>query len=49
MPARRLGHGTSGLSPEATELANRLAEQIEKLDVDTVRRMLALLDGKGEG
>ena len=37
---------TSGLSPEATELANRLAERIEKLDAETVRRMLQILDGK---
>ena len=41
---------TSGLSPEATELANRLAERIEKLDPETVRKMLALLDRKpGDG
>ena len=41
---------TSGLSPEATELANRLAERIEKLDPATVRKMLALLDRKpGDG
>lgn len=31
---------TAGLSPEATELANRLAEQIHELDDDTVRRIL---------
>ena len=37
---------TAGLSPEATELANRLAERIEKLDAETVRRMLQILDGK---
>ncbi|HEX6102425.1 MAG TPA: helix-turn-helix domain-containing protein [Alphaproteobacteria bacterium] len=41
---------TSGLSPEATELANRLAERIEKLDPETVRKLLALLDRKpGDG
>jgi transcriptional regulator with XRE-family HTH domain len=37
---------TAGLSPEQTELANRLAERIEKLDTETVRRMLELLEGK---
>lgn len=31
---------TSGLSPEATELANRLAEQIHDLPADAVKRML---------
>ena len=40
---------TSGLSPEATKLANRLAERIEKLDAETVRRMLAMLEGKDGG
>jgi transcriptional regulator with XRE-family HTH domain len=42
----RITVDTSGLSPEATELANRLAERIEKLDPETVRKMLALLDSK---
>ena len=37
---------TAGLSPEQTELANRLAERIEKLDTETVRRMLELLNGR---
>ena len=37
---------TAGLSPEQTELANRLAERIEKLDAETVRRMLELLNGQ---
>lgn len=37
---------TAGLSPEQTELANRLAERIEKLDAETVRRMLGLLNGQ---
>ena len=31
---------TAGLTPEATELANRLAEQIHELPHDTVERML---------
>jgi transcriptional regulator with XRE-family HTH domain len=35
---------TSGLAPEATELANRLARSIRSLDSRTVRRMLAALD-----
>lgn len=34
---------TSGLSPEATELANRLAEQIHELPQQAVDRMLAEL------
>ncbi len=34
---------TSGLSPRATELANRLAECIGKLDEATLLRMLQLL------
>lgn len=31
---------TTGLSPEATELANRLAQRIRRLDAETVREML---------
>jgi hypothetical protein len=42
----RITVDTSGLSPEATELANRLADRIEKLDPETVRRMLELMEGK---
>ena len=34
---------TAGLSPEATELANLLAERIRKLPPATVERMLELL------
>lgn len=34
---------TSGLSPEATELANRLSESIHELPQDTVQRILAEL------
>jgi transcriptional regulator with XRE-family HTH domain len=34
---------TSGLDPLATELANRLAESVEKLDRATLERLLALL------
>ena len=36
---------TSGLSPEATELANRLARQIRDLPDETISRMLGELDG----
>ncbi len=35
---------TAGLSPAATELANRLADQIHDLPPETVERMLALLN-----
>lgn len=34
---------TAGLSPEATELANRLAEQIHRLPQDVIERMLGEL------
>jgi len=34
---------TSGLEPEATELANLLAERIGGLDLPTVKRLLAQL------
>jgi transcriptional regulator with XRE-family HTH domain len=36
---------TSGLSPEATLLANLLAEEIEKLPAEKLQAMLALLKG----
>ncbi|AWK85898.1 helix-turn-helix domain-containing protein [Azospirillum thermophilum] len=35
---------TSGLTPRATELANRLAERIHDLDEPALDRMLAILD-----
>lgn len=35
---------TGGLSPAATELANRLAERIRDLDEATLGQMLALID-----
>lgn len=39
---------TAGLTPEATELANRLAQQIAALDDETVARWLAeLRDDRG--
>ena len=37
---------TAGLAPEATELANRLAECIDDLDTVALRRMLALVKGE---
>lgn len=39
---------TAGLSPRATELANRLAERIGKLDEDTIERMLAALEATND-
>ncbi|MDF2370812.1 MAG: helix-turn-helix domain-containing protein [Rhizobiaceae bacterium] len=35
---------TSGLSPEATELANRLSSSIKHLGPDDIRRLQAILD-----
>ncbi len=40
---------TAGLSPRATELANRLAEDIAKLDEATIEAILARLDGRTDG
>lgn len=37
---------TAGLSPRATELANRLAESIGKLDEDTIEAMLTALEAQ---
>ncbi len=34
---------TSGLSPEATELANLLAQKVRRLPVETIERLLAEL------
>ena len=39
---------TAGLSPAATELANRLAAQIDDLPAETVDRLLAALDEASE-
>lgn len=36
---------TAGLTPEATELANRLAEKIGALDQASIRRMLGMVLG----
>jgi transcriptional regulator with XRE-family HTH domain len=40
----RITIDTSGLSPKATELANRLADDIAKLDVAALDELLAALD-----
>ncbi len=37
---------TSGLSPRATELANRLAYSIKELDDEQLQILLGILDGK---
>ncbi|MEX2249375.1 MAG: helix-turn-helix transcriptional regulator [Parvibaculum sp.] len=37
---------TSGLAPEATEAANRLAEEIAELGPVEIARLLAILDGR---
>jgi transcriptional regulator with XRE-family HTH domain len=38
---------TSGLSPRATELANRLARRIGELSEEEIARILAVLDSAG--
>ena len=38
---------TSGLSPQATEFANRLAERIAELPEDALARMMAEVEGVG--
>lgn len=43
---------TSGLAPKATELANRLADEIGRIEERTLSEMLAMLDAtkrKGKG
>jgi transcriptional regulator with XRE-family HTH domain len=42
----RITIDTSGLSPSATELANRLADDIARLEPNTLNDMLALLTAK---
>jgi transcriptional regulator with XRE-family HTH domain len=42
----RITIDTSGLSPKATELANRLADEIGRLDAATLEELLAVLDRK---
>ncbi len=44
----RITIDTSGLSPRATELANRLADDIGKLDAATLEEMIAALNRKGQ-
>jgi transcriptional regulator with XRE-family HTH domain len=40
----RIAIDTSGLNPKATELANRLADEIGKLDTATLDEMMTVLD-----
>ena len=40
----RIAIDTSGLNPKATELANRLADEIGKLDIAALEEMMTLLD-----
>ena len=40
----RIAIDTAGLTPEATELANRLARDIDKLEPRTINRLLAELN-----
>ena len=40
----RIAIDTSGLNPKATELANRLADEIGKLDAATLDELVAVLD-----
>ncbi len=39
---------TSGLSPQATEFANLLAEKIAELPKDAIERMMAEVEGGGD-
>jgi transcriptional regulator with XRE-family HTH domain len=43
LSAPRVTVDTAGLTPQATELANRLAERIGELDESTIGQMLAML------
>jgi transcriptional regulator with XRE-family HTH domain len=45
----RITIDTSGLNPLATELANRLADDIGKLEPNTLNEMLALLAARKPG
>ena len=42
----RIAIDTSGLEPQATELANQLSKSIAKLDPNTIRQMLELIKAK---
>ena len=45
----RITIDTSGLNPLATELANRLADDIGKLEPQTLNEMLAVLSARKQG
>jgi transcriptional regulator with XRE-family HTH domain len=45
----RIAIDTSGLNPLATELANRLADDIGKLEPQTLNELLAVLSAKKQG
>jgi transcriptional regulator with XRE-family HTH domain len=45
----RIAIDTSGLNPLATELANRLADDISKLEPQTLNELLAVLSAKKQG
>ncbi len=45
----RITIDTSGLNPLATELANRLADDIGKLEPQTLSELLAVLSAKKQG
>lgn len=45
----RITIDTSGLNPLATELANRLADDIGKLELQTLNELLAVLSAKKQG
>jgi transcriptional regulator with XRE-family HTH domain len=45
----RIAIDTSGLNPLATELANRLADDIGKLEPQTLNELLAVLSAKKPG
>ena len=45
----RITIDTSGLNPLATELANRLADDIGKLEPQTLNELLAVLSAKRQG
>ena len=45
----RITIDTSGLNPLATELANRLADDIGKLEPQTLNELLAVLSAKKQG
>ena len=44
----RITIDTSGLSPKATELANRLADDVTRLDQRSIAEMLAILERRAQ-